>query len=120
MIITLHTVFSFLPFIVGVAGLLVMVLRRYKSYTQQIFSVFQTLLCVYLFAEGFYLMDDANYSAVAVIDVVTLFVSPAIPVLIYLYVSSLDRKIVQLENALSLLIPSLLIGLGSVIIYSVI
>lgn len=120
MIITLHTVFSFLPFIVGLAGLLAMVLRRYKSYAQQVYLLLQALLCVYLLAYGFYLMDDANYGAVAVIDVVTLFVSPAIPVLIYLYIKSLDKKFVQFENALALLIPSLLVGLGTFVIYFVI
>lgn len=120
MIITLHTVFSFLPLLVGLVGLLVMALRRYKSYNQQIFTAFQALLCIYLLAEGVFLTDDANYSTVAILDVVTLFVSPAIPVLIYLYVSSLERKIVQLENAMSLLIPSLLIGIGTFIIYFVI
>lgn len=120
MIITLNSLFVFIPLLVSLTGVLVMLFKRNKSYSQYLFAVYQVLICLYLLSEGFALMDDANYSAVVIIDVINMFVTPAIPVFIYLYVISLRRKIVQVENSLVLLIPSLLLGIGTFIIYFVI
>ena len=118
--ITLNSLFVFLPLLVSVTGVLVMLLKRNKSYSHYLFTAYQVLMCLYLLSESVCLMDGANYSAVVFIDVINMFVTPAIPVFIYLYIISLQTKIVQVENSLVLLIPSLLLGIGTYIIYFVI
>lgn len=118
--ITLNSLFVFLPLLVSIIGVLVILFKRNKSYSQYLFVAYQVLVCLFFLSEGFYLMGDANYDAVVIIDVINMFVTPAIPVFIYLYVISLRTKIVQVENSLVLLIPSLLLGIGTFVIYFVI
>lgn len=115
----LNYFFAFLPLAVCIVGTVAFLLKSGKGYAQTVFTILLVVITLYYLTEGFYLLREVNYNQLVYIDLLSDFVSSALPVLLLFYIRAANRDLINEFRAALYLIPALVTGSGAVIIYSI-
>lgn len=112
--------FLFLPFFECIVGTFLFAFKKDKSFTQLHFMMMIVCLALYLFADGVYLLKDPDYKMLVYSDILSQFISPAIPFAIYIYIRSMFEHTTYGDSILLCFIPGIIMALGAVALYFII
>ena len=105
-----------LPFSVCLVWLVVMLLKRVKTYPDRLLTVFLLFSAVYFFCEANHLSPVANYRRLVVLDLISQFASLAVFPVICIYIRSLSDDTPAKATSYMLFLPAVLLTTASTVV----
>ena len=105
-----------LPFSVCLVWLAVMLLKRAKSYSDRLLTVFFLFSALYFYCEASHLSPVANYHRLVVLDLISQFASLAVFPVICIYIRSLSDDTPAKGTSYMLYLPAVLLTTASLVV----
>lgn len=115
----LNAIFAFLPMAVSLIGLVAFLQKKGKGYAQLVFTFLLMVVSLYYLADGFYMIRYVNYKTLVCADVLSAFVTAALPVVVLVYIRFAFRSMIDLSRFVIYLIPAAVCGCGTLSILCV-